>query len=100
MRKLADRVMSVGMLTGRPAVEMPGSTGDLLPELSTARTSSAGDARRRPGLVAIRLPASRHGGARRDAPGSAAALPIMEDIRLPTRCKGSLGHGEDAVHEG
>ena len=25
--------MSVGMLTGRPAVEMPGSTGDLLPEL-------------------------------------------------------------------
>ena len=28
-----DRVMSVGMLTGRPAEEMPGSTGDLLPEL-------------------------------------------------------------------
>ena len=26
--------MSVGMLTGRPAEEMPGSTGDLLPELS------------------------------------------------------------------
>ena len=25
--------MSVGMLTGRPAEEMPGSTGDLLPEL-------------------------------------------------------------------
>ena len=34
MRKLADRVMSVGMLTGHPAEEMPGSTGDLLPELS------------------------------------------------------------------
>ena len=33
-RKLADRVMSVGMLTGRPAEEMPGSMGDLLPELS------------------------------------------------------------------
>ena len=32
-RKLADRVMSVGMLIGRPAEEMPGSTGDLLPEL-------------------------------------------------------------------
>ena len=29
----SDRVMSVGMLTGRPAEEMPGSTGDLLPEL-------------------------------------------------------------------
>ena len=26
--------MSVGMLTGRPAEEMPGSTGDVLPELS------------------------------------------------------------------
>ena len=26
--------MSVGMLTGRPAEEMPGSAGDLLPELS------------------------------------------------------------------
>ena len=25
--------MSIGMLTGRPAEEMPGSTGDLLPEL-------------------------------------------------------------------
>ena len=25
--------MSVGLLTGRPAEEMPGSTGDLLPEL-------------------------------------------------------------------
>ena len=33
-RKLADRVMSVGMLTGRLAEEMPGSSGDLLQELS------------------------------------------------------------------
>ena len=33
-KKRANRVMSVGMLTGRPAEEMPGSTGDLLPELS------------------------------------------------------------------
>ena len=31
---MADRVMSVGMLTGRPTEEMPGSMGDLLPELS------------------------------------------------------------------
>ena len=29
-----DRVMSVGMLTGRPEEEMPGSSGDLLQELS------------------------------------------------------------------
>ena len=33
-RKSTNRVMSVGMLTGRPAEEMPGSTGELLPELS------------------------------------------------------------------
>src|SRR3954462_12821626 len=32
-RKSNNRVLSVGMLTGRPAEEMPGSTGDLLPEL-------------------------------------------------------------------
>ena len=32
--KSSDRAMSVGVLTGRPTEEMPGSTGDLLPELS------------------------------------------------------------------
>ena len=32
--KSTNRAMSVGVLTGRPAEEMPGSTGDLLPELS------------------------------------------------------------------
>ena len=32
--KSTNRVMSVGVLIGRPAEEMPGSTGDLLPELS------------------------------------------------------------------
>ena len=31
--KSTNRVMSVGVLTGRPAEEMPGSMGDLLPEL-------------------------------------------------------------------
>ena len=34
MKKPTNRVMSVGMLTGCPAEEIPGSTGDLLPELS------------------------------------------------------------------
>ena len=33
-KKPANRVMSAGMLTGRPAEEMPGSSCDLLPELS------------------------------------------------------------------
>ena len=32
-RKLINRAMSVGLLTGRPAEEMPGSAGDILPEL-------------------------------------------------------------------
>ena len=32
--KLANSIMSAGMLMGRPVEEMPGSTGDLLPELS------------------------------------------------------------------
>ena len=34
MKKPANRVMSAGMLTGHPAEKMPGSAGDLLPELS------------------------------------------------------------------
>ena len=33
-RKGTDRVMSVGMLTGRPEEEMSGSSGNLLQELS------------------------------------------------------------------
>ena len=32
--KSTNRVMPIGVLTGRPAEEMPGSMGDLLPELS------------------------------------------------------------------
>ena len=32
-RKSIDRAMSVGVLTGRPAEEMPGSTGDQLLDL-------------------------------------------------------------------
>ena len=34
MKKSTNNVMSVGMLTGHPAEEMPGSAGDLLSELS------------------------------------------------------------------
>ena len=34
MKKSTNSVMSVVILTGRPAEEMPGSAGDLLPELS------------------------------------------------------------------
>ena len=34
MKKPTNSIMSVGMLTGHPAEEMPGSAGDLLSELS------------------------------------------------------------------
>ena len=34
---MINREMSIGMLTGRPAEEMPSSTGDLLPELAQLR---------------------------------------------------------------
>ena len=85
-------VMFAGILMGRPEEEVSRS--------SSARACPAGHAGRCQGLVAIRLPARRHGGACGEAQGSTAALLIMEDISLPTRCEGSLGHGEDAVHEG
>ena len=79
---------------------MPGSVGDLLPELSQlheqVRQVMQGIAQ----ALAIRLPARRPGGAYREAQGSAAALPIMEDISLTTRCEGSLGHGEDSIYQG
>ena len=34
MRKYIERVLLVGMLTGRPEEEMPASAGDLLQDLS------------------------------------------------------------------
>ena len=88
--------MSAGMLTGRPAEEMPGSAGDLLSELSQLHEQ----VRQVMQGVAIRLLARRCCRAYGEAQGSAAALPIMEDIGLPSRCQGSLGHGEDAVYQG
>ena len=88
--------MFVGMLTGRPAEEIPGSTGDLLPKLLQLHKRVR---QVRPGLVAVRIPARRHGRARGDSQVSAVELPIMEDIGLPTRCKGGLGPGEDTIHK-
>ena len=89
------------MLTGRPAEEMPGSSGDLLPELSQlheqVRQVMQGIAQ---ALWPSASPPGGMGGAYREAQGSAAALPIMEDISLPTRCKGSLGYGEDTIYQG
>ena len=83
--------MYVGMLTGRPTEEMPGSAGDLLSKLSQlheqVRQVMQGIDQALWPLVSL-------------PEGSTAALPIMEDIGLPSRCQGSLGHGEDAIYQG
>ena len=92
--------MSVGMLTGRPAEEMPGSAGDLLPELSQLHEQVQQVMQ---GIAQALWPsASLPGGMGElvEKLKGAAALPIMEDISLPTRCEGSLGHGEDSIYQG
>ena len=92
--------MSVGVLTGRPAEEMPGSTGDQLPELlqlhERVRQAMIGH----PGLMAVRLPTRGSWRTCGEASGSTAALPSVEDIGLPSRRQGGLGHDEDVVPEG
>ena len=80
------------MLTGRPAEEMPGSTGDLLPELSQLHERVRQVMQ---GVVQALWPSVS-----RKAEGSTTTLPIMEDIGLPSGRQGSLGNGEDMVHEG
>ena len=89
------------MLTGRRAEEMPGSMGDLLPELlqlhERVRQVMRGIAQAL--WPSISLPEGL-GELCRKAEGSMAALPAMEDISLLSGCQGSLGNGEDTVHEG
>ena len=87
------------MLTGRPAEEMPGSTGDLLPELSQLHNQVRQVMQ---GIAQALWPSASLPGGMGElvAQGSAAALLIMEDTCLSTRCKGSLGHGEDAIYQG
>ena len=93
--------MSVGLLTGRPAEEMPGSTGDLLLELLQLheRVRQAMQGVVHAMWPSLSMPEGL-GGAYKEAGGSVAALPFVEDIGLPSRCQEGLGHGEDLVHEG
>ena len=71
--------MSVGVLTGRPAKEMPGSTGDLLHELSQLHERVW---QVMPGVAQALWPSV----SMPEGLGElAAALPIMEDIGLPSR---------------
>ena len=100
MRKPANRVIFVGMLTGRPEEEMPGSVGDLLQELSQLHEQVRQVMQ---GITqalwpSVSLPGCN--GELGEAQGSTAVLPIMEDIGLPSRFQGSLGHGEDAIYQG
>ena len=82
VRKGTDKVMSAGMLTGRPEEEMSGLS-DAARAVANARASSAGNAECCQGLMAIRLPSRKYGGACTAIQGSAAAFPIVEDIGLP-----------------
>ena len=87
------------MLTGRPEEEIPSSTGDLLPELlqlhERVRQVMKGIAQAL--WPSVSLPEGLGELVERL---SAAALPLMAHIGLPSRRQGGLGHGEDAVHEG
>ena len=91
--------MSAGMLTGRPAEEMPRSAGDLLPELSQLHEQvwqvMQGIAQAL--WTSVSLP---EGIGELAEKLKGAAHPIMEYIDMPLRCQGSLGHGEDAVYQG
>ena len=100
MKKPANRVISVGMLTGCPAEEMTGSAGDLLPELSQLheQVRQVMQSIAQALWPSVSLPGGM--GELVEKLKGAAALPIVEDIGLPTRCEGSLGHGKNAVHQG
>ena len=93
--------MSVGVLTVRPAEEMPGSTGDLLPDLSQLlnRVWQAMQGVAQALWPSASMPEGL-GELTEKLKWSTAALPIVEDISLPSRCLGGLGHGEDAVRKG
>ena len=82
--------MSVDVLTGRPAEEMPASMGDLLPELlqlhERIRQAMSGVVQAL--WPSVSLPEGLGG--------------LAEKLQGARRCfrQGGLGHGEDAVHEG
>ena len=78
--------------------EMPGFAGDLLSELSQLHEQVRQVMQ---GIAQALWPSvSLPEGIGELAEKLMAALLIMEDIGLPSRCQGSLGHGEDAVYQG
>ena len=93
--------MSVGILIGRPVEEMPGSTGDLLPELSQlherVRQAMQGVAQALWPSLSMPEGLGEHA---EKLKGVRRCFPFVEDVCLPSRRQGGLGHGEDAVHEG
>ena len=89
------------MLSGRPAEEMPVSAGDLLPELSQLHEQVRQVMH---GIAQALWPSASLPGGMGELvemlKGAQRVLPIMEDIFLPTRCEGSLGHGENSIYQG
>ena len=88
------------MLTGHPAEEMPGSTGDLLLELSQlqerVRQVMQGVAQAL--WPSVSMPEGL--GELVEKLKAARRCFRLWKMSLPSRRQGGLGHGEDAVHEG
>ena len=96
-----DKICLVGILTGRPAEEMPISTGDQLPELlqllERVRQAMSGVVQALwPSLF---LPEGL-GELAEKLRGVRQRFRLWKIFGLPPRCQGGLGHGEDAVHKG
>ena len=86
-----NEFISVGMLTGRPEEEMPASVGDILQDLSQLHEQARQVMQ---GIAQALWPST-------SLPKCMGELmDMLQGESLPTRCKRSLGHGEDVLHEG
>ena len=79
----------VGVLTGRPEEEVSEFQGDLLQELSKVHERAR---------KASRFSSRKYGGAREFIQGSSAPIWAVEDIKMPRRCSGGMGHGKNTAH--
>ena len=93
--------MSVGMLTGRPAEEMPSSTGDLLPELAQlherVRQVMQGIAQAL--WPSVSIPEGL-GELAEKLKGAWRFLRLWKISACRQGAREILGNGEDTVHEG
>ena len=82
--------ISVGMLTGRPEEEMPAYAGDLLQDLTQLHERARQVMQ---GIAQALWPST-------SLPKCMGELmDMLQGESLPTRCKRSLGHGEDPLYQ-